>query len=152
MQHASPNTRTKMDTHARNTRRNAAVRSIMLKGQKLCLDQKDVEVLQVVKYRLKTKTKYVYGGQGEMLERFKQGKPIEPNVSEAFLRLHDIYKELVPAALPQVEAHTPSQSVISPGSGARLSAQQMERLKKITTSRADAIIRTGMEKESIVLN
>ncbi len=115
----SPCMRSKLDRKAKEARRFNGVKALMQKGKKLCLDQgSDLEMLVVVRYkttRRPSHSRYIYMGQGEMLESFRRGEVIQHDIS--LLKPHFTLSSLIPTIVPAVEVDTPSKTVVSSGSG-----------------------------------
>ena len=127
----SPCMRRILDYNAKNVRRSKAIKALMEKGQRLCQSQgAEMEMLLIVRYTNARKGCYVYTGQGEMLERFRQGKVIQPNLS--LLKPHSTLQSQDPA-LPAVEVDTPSKSVMRPESEAYLAQERHTRRRSLRT-------------------
>ncbi len=145
---ASPRKRLALDRKARETRRNNSIKALLHKGKKLADTQDgEVQVLQIFCYQAKNKIKYVYWGTGDLKRRFEQGQVIESNLK--LLHKPSTLKSLVPSTLPCVEVDTPSKSVVSPGSGARLAQEQLAKLAQVPTVRdSHTTVRAGMHRQS----
>ena len=131
-----------LDYNAKNARRSKAIKALMEKVQRLCQSQgAEMEMLLIVQYTNTRKGRYVYTGQGEMLERFRRGKVIQPNLS--LLKPHFTLKALVPA-LPAVEVDTPSKNVVVPDSEAHLEQEQHKRRRGVRTVRDTTTAKSGM--------